>query len=70
MKMWKRVLGGILGLVIALGGVLGIGTVLTKAARPKRPIQRAIRYLADWVYLLSRKGTRWVVEWRHLQLYR
>jgi hypothetical protein len=25
---------------------------------------------ADWVYLLSRKGTRWVVEWHHLQLYR
>ncbi len=25
---------------------------------------------ADWVYLLSRKGTRWVVDWRHLQMYR
>ena len=24
---------------------------------------------ADWVYVLSRKGTRWVVESRHLQLY-
>lgn len=45
--MWKRVLRGILGSVIALGGVLGIVTVLTKGARPKQPIQSAVRYLAE-----------------------
>ena len=45
--MWKRVLLGILGLVIALVGVLGIATVLTNATRPKQPIQPTVRYLAE-----------------------
>jgi hypothetical protein len=45
--MWKRVLGGILGLVVALGGMFGIATVLTKGTRPKQPTQPAVRYLAE-----------------------
>jgi hypothetical protein len=45
--MWKRVLGGILALVIALGGVFGIATVLTRGTIRKQSIQPAVRYLAE-----------------------
>jgi hypothetical protein len=63
--MWKRALHGILGLIIALGGVIA---VLNDGAKPKQAIRPAVRYLAEEEVPTDQASE--VVEWRHLQLYR